>query len=115
MKQKKQKKHFILKLICKLNNFLIPSEIKIDESSINKTVKEKVISPNIKTKGNKMPLVKGPKAKTKKGISENIRREIKAGRPQKQAIAIALSAGGKSKKKKTVVRKKRIATKIKKR
>lgn len=38
-----------------------------------------------------MPLIKGEKAKTKKGISENIRREINSGRPKNQAIAIALS------------------------
>ncbi len=47
-----------------------------------------------------MPLIKGKKAKTKKGISENIRREREAGRPEKQAIAIAMSEAGKSKKKK---------------
>jgi hypothetical protein len=46
-----------------------------------------------------MPLIKGAKAKTKKGISENIRREIKAGKPQAQAVAIALSQAKKKKKK----------------
>ena len=51
-----------------------------------------------------MPLIKGKKAKTKKGISENIRIEKHAhpDMPIKQAVAIAYSTarGGKKRKKK---------------
>lgn len=47
-----------------------------------------------------MPLVKGAKAKTRKGFSENIKREIEAGKPQKQAVAIAYSQAKENKRKK---------------
>jgi hypothetical protein len=49
-----------------------------------------------------MPLVKGKAAKTKKGFSENVKREMHEGKPQKQAVAIAYSEArhGKKKKKK---------------
>lgn len=44
-----------------------------------------------------MPLKKG---KSKKVISQNIRSEIRSGRPTETAIAIAFSKAGKSKKRK---------------
>jgi|APFre7841882630_1041343.scaffolds.fasta_scaffold03145_6 hypothetical protein len=40
-----------------------------------------------------MPLVKGH---SRKAISENIRREIEAGKPAKQAVAIALAQARRS-------------------
>lgn len=53
-----------------------------------------------------MPLVKGKAAKTKKGFSANVKKEMKAGKPQKQAVAIAYSAAKKSKAKKKVLKQK---------
>ncbi|HEY2566527.1 MAG TPA: hypothetical protein VGH95_02300 [Candidatus Aquirickettsiella sp.] len=38
-----------------------------------------------------MPLIKGKAAKTSKGFSTNVKKEIKAGKSQKQAVAIAYS------------------------
>lgn len=44
-----------------------------------------------------MPLVKGKAAKTRKGFSTNVKREMAAGKPQKQAVAIAYAQKRKGK------------------
>jgi hypothetical protein len=41
-----------------------------------------------------MALAKGKKAKSKKGISRNIRTEIRAGKKPAQAVAIAMRLAG---------------------
>jgi len=42
-----------------------------------------------------MPLKKGSKARSKKGIASNIRTERRHGKPQRQAVAIAMRLAGK--------------------
>jgi hypothetical protein len=44
-----------------------------------------------------MPLKKGSAAQSRKGISSNIRAERRAGKPQRQAVAIAMRMAGKPK------------------
>lgn len=46
-----------------------------------------------------MPLIKGAKAKSKKGFSENVSRLRNEGKPGKQAVAIAYSLAKNKKKK----------------
>ena len=47
-----------------------------------------------------MPMVKGKKARTRKGFSENVRREVHEGKPVKQAVAISYSEARRGKRKK---------------
>lgn len=47
-----------------------------------------------------MPMVKGKKASTRKGFSKNVETEMKAGKPQKQAVAIAYSEADRGKRRK---------------
>lgn len=44
-----------------------------------------------------MTMVKGKKASTQKGFSKNVETEMKAGKPQKQAVAIAYSEADRGK------------------
>lgn len=56
------------------------------------------VTENIIEKENEMPLVKGKKARSKKGFSENVKREMQAGKPQAQSVAIAYSEARRGKK-----------------
>ena len=47
-----------------------------------------------------MPLVKGAKARTRKGFSTNVKREMDSGKKQSEAVAIAYSEVGEDKKRK---------------
>lgn len=60
-----------------------------------------------------MPLIKGKKAATKEGISENIRIEMAAGKSQKQAVAIALDLVRKTGRKKRGIKTKKKKSHIK--
>ena len=46
-----------------------------------------------------MPLIKGAKAKTRKGFSSNVKKEMNAGKKQSQAVAIAYSEARSGKRK----------------
>lgn len=48
-----------------------------------------------------MPLVKGAKARTRKGFGENVKREMESGKKQKQAVAIAYSEARRGKPKRS--------------
>lgn len=61
---------------------------------------QKILSDFNTARSIDMPLVKGKKARTKEGFSKNVSTEVKAGKPQKQAVAIAYSEARRSKKKK---------------
>lgn len=54
-----------------------------------------------------MPLVTGSKARTRKGFAENVKREVAAGRPRKQALAIAYAQAGEARPRPTRKRKAR--------
>lgn len=68
------------------------------QKSLRKTADEFGVSKSTihrKVKGNNMPL---DKSGSKTSVGKNIKTEMKAGKPKKQAIAIAYNTAGKSKK-----------------
>jgi len=52
-----------------------------------------------------MPLLKGAKARTRKGFSENVKKSMDEGKSQAQSVAIAYSEAGEKRKKKKKAKK----------
>ena len=67
----------------------------ITKSLLKDIIKETIKEFLKKSKENNMPLKTGS---SKEVISENIKTEVEAGKPQKQAVAIAMAQAGKTKK-----------------
>lgn len=69
------------------NIYFIPVNIQTRECALKAAVVDKIIQKLDQQKDNPMPLKKGNNAKT---VSANIKTEISSGKPQKQAVVIAL-------------------------
>ena len=104
-----------MNFIQQVSNYLVDLHKKLPESKIKEILKDLGLRVSVyglihelkrqeiykKIEENDMPLVKGKAAKSKKGFIENIKREMEAGKPQKQAVAIAYSEARQGKKKPT--------------
>lgn len=63
---------------------------------LEKTWQNKISSIHLKIKRNRSKAMPLKKSKSKKAIGENIKTEMSAGKPQKQAVAIALNTARKA-------------------